>query len=122
MAGLIYGDRVKETSVTSGTGTLNLLGAQQGFQTFVAGIGSGNTCHYVITNGIDWEVGLGTVTAGTPDTLARTVVFSSSNAGSAVVWGSDTKTVACARLAHQRSFPEGHDTQRLSSDYTNSTV
>ena len=33
----VINDRVKETSTTTGTGTLDLGGAQQGFETFVAG-------------------------------------------------------------------------------------
>ena len=33
---LVLDDRVKETSTTTGTGTLNLSGAVSGFQTFVA--------------------------------------------------------------------------------------
>jgi len=32
---LVINDRVKETSTTSGTGTLNLAGAATGFDTFV---------------------------------------------------------------------------------------
>ena len=36
---LVINDRVKETSTTSGTGTLNLAGAVTGFEGFVAGIG-----------------------------------------------------------------------------------
>ena len=34
-------DRVKETTTTTGTGTLNLGGAVSQFQTFVSGIGNG---------------------------------------------------------------------------------
>ena len=41
-------DRVKETSTTTGTGTLNLAGAVEGFETFVAGIGTGKTTFYAI--------------------------------------------------------------------------
>lgn len=92
-------DRVKETSTTTGTGTYNLAGASTGFRTFVAGIGNGNTCHYVAENGVDWEVGLGTVTDATPDTLARTRILASSNAGSAVNWGAGTREVYCSPLA-----------------------
>ena len=52
-------DRVKETSTTTGTGTLNLSGAVSGFETFVAGIGDGNTTYYAIVNRDEdeWEVG-----------------------------------------------------------------
>lgn len=86
-------DRVKETSTTTGTGTYNLAGAVSGFRTFVDGVATGNTCHYVATLGANWEVGLGTVTDATPDTLARTRILASSNAGAAVNWGAGTKEI-----------------------------
>lgn len=88
-------DRVKETTTTTGTGTLDLAGASAGFQTFVLGIGNANTCHYCITDNIDFEVGLGTVTDAAPDTLSRDTVISSSNGGAKVVWGSGSKDVFC---------------------------
>lgn len=108
---LIRADRVKETSTTTGTGTYSLAGAATGFQTFVAGIGSTNTCYYCAENGTDWEVGLGTVTDATPDTLARTRILASSNAGAAVSWGAGTKNVFCAALAASAENiapPKGH--------------
>ena len=65
------GDRVRETSNTTGTGTYNLEGAAAGgYRSFVTGIGNANTCYYTATDGINWEVGLGTVTSATPNTLA----------------------------------------------------
>ena len=76
--GLVIADRVKETTTTTGTGTINLAGAVAAFQTFVAGIGNGNTCYYAITSGNNWEVGLGTVTDASPDTLSRTTILASS--------------------------------------------
>jgi hypothetical protein len=73
---LILANRVQETSTTTGTGTLTLDGAVLGYQTFAAGIGSGNTCYYAITSTTGaWEVGVGTVGTGT---LARTTLLSSS--------------------------------------------
>jgi hypothetical protein len=73
---LVLSNRVQETSTTTGTGTLTLAGAVLGYQTFAAGIGSGNTCYYAITSSTGaWEVGVGTVGTGT---LARTTLLSSS--------------------------------------------
>ena len=87
-------DRVKETTTTTGTGTVNLAGAASGFRTFVAGVGDGNTTYYAITdaNGTAWEVGLGTVTDASPDTLARTTLLASST-GSKISLSSGTHTV-----------------------------
>ncbi len=86
-------DRVFETTTTQGTGTLNLVGPQTGFQSFVSGIGDGNECYYVIDDGADWEVGIGTVSAGSPDTLSRDTILESSNSDAAVNWGSGTRNV-----------------------------
>ena len=88
-------DRVKETSTTAGTGTLNLAGAAIGFQTFVAGVGNGNTCFYAISHqtASEWEVGIGTVADASPDTLARTTVLQSSNSDNAVNFAAGTKDV-----------------------------
>jgi len=87
---LVIADRVRETSTTTGTGTLTLDGAVTGFRTFGSAIGDGNTCYYTITLGADYEIGLGTVGTGT---LARTTVLKSSNSNSAVNFGAGTKDV-----------------------------
>jgi len=89
----VLADRVKETTTTAGTGTVTLLGASTGYQSFSA-IGNGNTTYYTIASqtGSEWEVGIGTYTSsGT--TLARTTVISSSNAGSLVNFSAGTKDV-----------------------------
>jgi hypothetical protein len=96
---LVRGYRVKETTTTTGTGTYNLGGAATNFQTFVAGIGDANTCYYACEDGTDWEVGIGTVTDASPDTLARTTVNDSSNNGSAVNWGAGTRNIFCTTSA-----------------------
>ncbi|MDB5531525.1 MAG: hypothetical protein JWR51_4628 [Devosia sp.] len=91
MAGPLYFDRAQETTTTSGTGAYTLAGAVAGFQSFAA-VGNGNTCYYAATDGVDWEVGLGTYTAaGT--TLARTTILASSNANAAVNWSGATKNI-----------------------------
>ena len=77
---LVVKDRIKETTNTTGTGTLTLNGAADGFQSFSA-VGDGNTTYYAIVSTNDWEVGIGTYTAsGT--TLSRDTVLESSNGGS----------------------------------------
>jgi hypothetical protein len=75
---LVLADRVKETTTTTGTGTVTLLGAATGFQSFAV-IGNANTTYYTIAGQTtsEWEVGIGTYTsAGT--LLARTTVLSNS--------------------------------------------
>ena len=90
-------DRVQETTTTAGTGTLSLAGAASGFQSFVAGIGNGNSCYYTIYDPVApaWEVGIGTVTSGAPNTLSRTTVLSSSNGGALVNLAGNAATVWC---------------------------
>lgn len=86
-------DRVRETTQTTGTGSYSLDGAATGRRTFVAGIGNGNLAAYTAAMGSNWEVGLGTVTAGAPATLSRDVILSSSNSGNAVNWGAGVKDI-----------------------------
>jgi hypothetical protein len=90
-----YADRVKETTTVTGTGAASMGGATTGFQAFSAAFSTGNTVHYTIAGQgtAEWEVGLGTLTSGTPWTLTRTTVLASSNAGAAVVFSAGTKDV-----------------------------
>ena len=88
----IFADRVKEGSLSTGTGPFELAGADPGFVTFGLALTTADTCYYVIEMDEYWEVGVGTFTA--PSTLARTTILASSNGGAAVVWINGTKTVA----------------------------
>jgi hypothetical protein len=95
---LVLNDRVKETSTTAGSGTLDLDGAVTGFETFVAGIATTNTTYYCIDHQgsyDEWEVGIGTVTDASPDTLSRDTVISSSNSDSKVTFTAGTLDVFC---------------------------
>ena len=93
----VLNDRVKETTTSTGTGTINLDGAADTFETFVAGIGTTNTCFYCISHQTanEFEVGIGTVTDASPDTLSRDTIISSSNSDSAVNLSAGTKDVFC---------------------------
>ena len=104
---LVINDRVRETSTTSGTGTLNLAGAVTGFQTFVAGIGNSNTTYYAIfEEGTNlFEIGLGTVTDATPDTLARDTVLSNSSGNtSKITFSGGTLSVFCTMPASKSVY------------------
>lgn len=103
---LVLLDRVRETSTTTGTGTITLLGATIGYQSFSA-IGNGNTTYYTIydSNAGTWEVGIGTYTlVGT--TLSRDTVLSSSNAGALVPFGAGTKDVFVTYPAEKAIYEE----------------
>ena len=104
---LIVNDRVKETSTTTGTGTLNLAGAETGYESFVAGIGTTNTTYYAIelNSAGEFEVGIGTVTDASPDTLSRTTVISSSNSDNKVDFSAGTKNVFCTLPAKRAMSP-----------------
>ena len=105
---LVLNDRVKETSTSTGTGTINLAGAVQGFTTFVAGIGNSNTTYYCIEvdGGADFEIGIGTVTDATPDTLSRDTILRSSNSNNAVNFSAGDKNVFCTQPAGKAVFED----------------
>lgn len=120
---LVLADRVKETSTTTGTGTVALSGtAPTGFQTFGTGIGNGNTTYYTISGGSEWEVGIG-VYSSTGPTLTRDTVLSSSNANALVSFSAGTKDVfvtqPAERLASQVGIIENNAS--INDNYTIST-
>ena len=115
-------DRVKETSTTTGTGTFDLAGAEIGFESFVSGIGNGNITYYAISNDgtTEFEVGFGTVTDATPDTLSRDTIISSSNSDALVNFSAGTKTVFCT-LPASRTPSAGMTAQTFVNTH-NSTI
>jgi len=104
---LVLKDRVKETTTTTGTGTYTLAGAVTGFEAF-SEIGDGNTTYYCCSDGIDFEVGVGTYTAsGT--TLARTTILQSSNSDAAVNWTAGTRSIFITQPAEKALFLDASD-------------
>lgn len=91
-------DRIRETTTTTGTGAITLAGAATGFGAFSSVCAVGDTCYYAL-QAVDgsgnptgvWETGLGTYSA--TNTLTRTTVLSSSNAGAAVTLPTGTTQV-----------------------------
>ena len=110
---LVINDRGKETSTSTGTSqtTWTLAGAAMGFQTFNAGVGSGNTTYYCIFNQgtSQWEVGLGTLSTST--NLQRTTILDNSdNNTSAIDFSTGTKDVFCTLPASKAVYLDASGT------------
>jgi hypothetical protein len=94
MATLYFADRVKDSSTTTGTGSLTLAGSPpSGFVSFNTAFGTSANFYYCIDGGAEWEVGLGHLSGAT--TLVRDVVYSSSNSNALVNFSAGTHTVFC---------------------------
>ena len=110
---LVINNRVRETTSTTGTGTVTLGGAVGGFQTFAAGIGNSNTTYYAISinSESEWEVGLGTLSADS-STLARTnPPLESSNGDALVDFSAGSKEVFCTLPSEKAIYLDGSDDQ-----------
>ena len=106
MAAIVVKDRVKETAVSPGTGTITLAGAASGFQSFNA-IGDGNVTYFAIVDSASgaWEVNYGTYTSsGT--TLTRNATPLSSSAAGALVNFTGTVDVFCTYPSEKAIYEE----------------
>lgn len=114
---LVVKDRVKETTTTTGTGALSLAGAVTNFIAFSAALSDGDTTYYAIVDNTndDFEVGLGTY-ASAGNTLTRTTVLASSNAGSAVNLSAGTKDVFVTYPADKSVYLDGSGNLTLGGD------
>ncbi len=104
---LVINDRVKQTSTTTGTGTLNLSATiPVGFRSFVDGIGNTNTTYYAIyeTGTNNFEIGVGTVTDAATDTLSRNTVISNSLGNTTKINFSGTLDVFCTLPASKAIY------------------
>jgi hypothetical protein len=113
---LVLADRVRETTQTTGTGTLTLDGAVQGFQPFSV-IGNNNTTYYTINRGSEWEVGIGTYYGAT---LSRDTVLDSSNAKSKVNFSAGSKDVFVTYPAEKSVNQDANN--RVLIPYTSGTT
>lgn len=115
----VIADRVRETTSSTGTGTIDLSGAVTAYQTFVAGAGDGNPTYYCIQQlsvGA-WEIGLGTVTDAATDTLSRTTILQSSNADALVNFGAGEKDVFLVLPADKSLFRDADGDMPAAEDW-----
>lgn len=86
-------DRVKETTTTTGTGDITLLGAVTQFQSFSNAYILNEPLYYAIVGqtGSEWEVGRGHLSASS--TLVRDIIFESSNSNAIVTLSAGTKDI-----------------------------
>lgn len=88
-------DRVKDTTTTTGTGSLTLSGtAPTGYESFNTAFGTNTYFYYCISStGAEWEVGIGYLSTST--TLVRDSIVASSNSDAVVSLSAGTKDVFC---------------------------
>ena len=90
----VTADRVKDTSTTTGTGSITVSGAAPtGYRTFSAVLSATDTFYYCIQGQTtaEFEVGIGTYSS--TNVFARTTVLASSNSNNAVSFSAGTKNV-----------------------------
>ena len=68
---LKFGDRIKETTSTSGVSDISLGGAVATFAAFSTILSNGDSTYYTLVDGSNWEIGYG-VYASSGNTLSRT--------------------------------------------------
>ena len=103
---LKFGDRARQTTTTTGTGTISLNGSTPaGWFSFAeSGLVSGRTCKYLVelSNGTDFAIIEGTFTSGSPSTLTRDRIIRSKIGGVAGTTNpslTGTSTVTCVWTA-----------------------
>lgn len=114
--------KVTSSSTGSGVSTINLGSAVSGFRDFTV-FADGDTTHYLIVEGSNREVGIGTI-GSTGTTLTRNTILWSTNSSTMIAL-SGTAVVGCAPLAQAISgvtSPQGRLTLTTATPVLTSTV
>src|SRR4051794_10061210 len=91
MVAPLYLDRIKESTLSVGTGAITLSGPLPAFRA-VSLVGNGNKFHYLTYNDNNFEVGKGTYTSSS-NSFSRDQVLTSSNSNNPVDWPAGVKFV-----------------------------
>jgi hypothetical protein len=109
----VTGDRVKDTTTTTGTGNITVSGsAPTGFRTLSAvATVDGDTLFIAIVGGSEWETSLATRVSA--NVYTRTTILASSNAGAAVNFSAGTKdvfiTLPASKIADNTAYASSWD-------------
>ena len=117
----ITANRIKETALITGTGSITCLGAVYGYLPFSSKMTIGDTCSYVTFNSSQskWETGIGTYSAS--GVISRTTVHTSSNNNSMVVFDGDIVNILMGQSVN--TIPNYNPiTQTLSANPVSSGV
>lgn len=114
--GIVFKDRAKETTTTTGSSDLVLAGAEPGYQLLPRSFSS--DFYYCIAHQSDdqWETGIGNASSGS--LVRNTILDGSSGAGVAVSFSAGTKDVFCTfpAVMIQSAKPTGIATQTTSDN------
>lgn len=108
-------DRVKQITLTEGTGTISLSSTPAGFQSFSNVFSNDDQTYYVIENKNTWEVGRGRYNNGT---ITREEVLDSSNSGQRINL-SGKSNVFVTLPADKIVFTDESGRSNLNVDYLN---
>jgi hypothetical protein len=109
----VTGDRVKDTTTTTGTGNITVSGtAPTGFRTLsTVATADGDTLFLAIVGGSEWEVCLATRVSA--NVYSRATPLASSNSGSAVSFAAGTKdvfiTLPASKIADNTAYASTWD-------------
>jgi hypothetical protein len=96
---------VQETASAPGSATtINLAGPPTGRRGFLSAFATGAAVYYTMDDGTQFECGLGTVTAGSPNTLTRGTVLSNSSGTTSRLNFTGTTRVICTMLAERMGW------------------
>lgn len=108
--------RAKQTTTTTGTGSLTLLAAASNVRSLQAALGASSVVTpYVLSGATFYEIGLGTYDGGSPGSLTRTTILASSNAGSAVSLPAGTTDVFIPFLPGLRGVRTGTGSESVTA-------
>lgn len=95
---MIFKDRVKQFTNTIGFDSYSLIGAFSGYRSFADMFSDGDVTSVCVSDGVDYEVIEGTISANGLS-ISRDSVFSSTNNGLKVDWSAGNKIIFCTLSA-----------------------